>query len=56
MTPEQQNEIQRRAKQDATAQMAGWPTKGNPFSSAEKATVYQKAFDAAAKKLKELRK
>lgn len=56
MTESEIAEVQRRARQDAQAARAGWPTKGNPFSNAEKATEYQKAFDAAAKELKELRR
>jgi hypothetical protein len=56
MTPEQISEIQRIARQNAKAQQSGWPTKGNPYSNAEKATIYQRAFDAAARELKELRR
>ena len=56
MTPEQIAEVQRRARLDAQAVKSGWPGKANPFSNYEKATEYQKAFDAAAKELKEQRR
>lgn len=56
MTPEQIAEIQRRARQDAKAAQSGWPVKANPFSNYEKATEYQKAFDVAARELKEQRR
>lgn len=49
-------DIQRRARQDARAVQEGWPVKGNPYSNHEKATEYQKAFDAAARELKEQRR
>ena len=56
MTESEIAEVQRRARQDAQAQQSGWPVKANPFSNYEKATEYQKAFDAAAKELKEQRR
>ena len=56
MTPEEKSEIERRARRDAQAQQSGWPTKGNPYFTSEKAAAYQKAFDVAARELKELRR
>ena len=52
MTPTQSTEIQRRARTDATARMAGWPVHC-PFHKVDEATQWRKEFDLALKESKE---
>lgn len=49
MTEQQQTEVIRRAKQDAQAIRAGWPSKGNPFHLQEEIDLYEAYFAAALK-------
>ena len=49
MTPERIAEIVARAKQDATAQRAGWPVRSCPFSSVAEASLWSKEFQQALK-------
>ena len=49
MTPKEQAEVIRRARQDATALRAGWPSKGNPYQRQDEADLWQEAFDKALK-------
>lgn len=45
-------EIQRRARQDAQAQAAGWPVPWTPYAQTDKIAIYRAAFDEAANELK----
>lgn len=49
MTPKQQAEIIRRARQDAAALKSGWPVRGCPFQSDDEAALYKEEFDRACK-------
>ena len=49
MTPKQQAEVIRRARQDAAALKAGWPVRQCPFQQQDEADLWQEHFDAAMK-------
>ena len=49
MTKDEQIKVERRARQDAAAIKAGWPSKGNPYQRQDEADLWQEAFDAALK-------
>jgi len=49
MTPKQQAEIIRKARQDAVALRSGWPSRGNPYQQQDAADLWQAEFDAALK-------
>ena len=47
MNAAQQNEVIRRAKQDAQAVLAWWPYRGNPFHTQAEVDLYEETFKAA---------
>ena len=49
MTPKQQAEIIRKARQDAVALRSGWPSRGNPFQQQDEADLYEAEFQKALK-------
>ena len=49
MTPAKQAEVTRKARQDAAAMNAGWPTKGNPYQDRAEADLWQEIFELALK-------
>ena len=52
MTPKEQAEIVRKARQDAQALRSGWPSRGNPYQQQDEADLWQEEFDAACKEVK----
>jgi hypothetical protein len=51
MTPTQQTEIIRRAKQDAVARLSGWPV-SCPYSNVDEIVLWRKEFEAALEESK----
>lgn len=49
MTPKEQAEIIRKARQDAQALRSGWPSRGNPYQQQDAADLWQHEFDKALK-------
>lgn len=47
MTPKEQAEIVRKARQDAQALRSGWPSRGNPYQQQDAADLWQHEFDKA---------
>ena len=47
MTPTQQTEVIRRAKQDAQAVLAWWPYRGNPYHTQAEVDLYEETFKSA---------
>jgi len=52
MTPAQQTEVIRRARQDAQAVLAWWPYRGCPFHSREEVDLYDEIFRKALEESK----
>lgn len=49
MTPKEQAEVIRRARQDAQAVLAWWPYRGCPYHTQEEIDLYEEHFQAAMK-------
>jgi len=47
MTPAQQTEVIRRARQDAQAVLAWWPYRGCPFHTEAEVALYNELFQKA---------
>jgi hypothetical protein len=49
MTQQQQTEVQRRARQDASALKSGWPSRGCPYNTEAEIDLYEEVYQAALK-------